>query len=310
MASHRGSNAPISAGAAPAWSKARALGYVVGFVLIAAWAVWLIASLRAGRWVVDPPRIWFFRWEMIGVDFLNCYAGSRHWMAGGNPYREPIGDPVGRPYVYPPRRCRRSPGAALVGPTAAVRIWTAVIVALLSLGTYACWRTRRALGLSEIPFPLAWALVFLSTPLLYAVERGNTDCLNLMLIVGLAWLLRVQTPARDALAGACVAIGAMYKVYPGFLVLGLVALRRWVSVLSCALTFAAIATLSLDQMIASIDQLRALSSREAPSLVDPSVHSLSGTWKHLWQGRRLVHRFGASRGRSSGSGRSSRWRSG
>src|SRR5262249_27634609 len=152
----------------------------------------------------------------------------------------------------------------LVGPTTAVRIWTAVVVALLSVGTYACWRTRRALGLSDIPFPLAWALVFLSTPLLYAVGRGNTDCLNLMLIVALSWLLRSPTPARDVLAGACVAVGAMYKVYPAFLVVGLVALRRPVAVLSCALTFGAIAWLSLDQVLGSIDQLRSLAARDAP----------------------------------------------
>jgi hypothetical protein len=218
-------------------------------------------------------------------------VGSRHWIAGGDPYREPIGDPAGRPYVYPPLMLRAFAWCALVGQTAAVRIWTGVIVALLSLGTYACWRTRRALGLSEIPFPLAWAIVFFSTPLLFAVERGNTDCLNLMLIVGLAWLLRGRSPARDVIAGAFVAIGALYKIYPAFLVFGLVVLRRWVSVLACALTFAAIALLSLDQLIQSFHQLRLLGLHYALTEVHPTSHSLSASWKYLWQGMRLVHRL-------------------
>src|SRR5439155_2943246 len=70
------------------------------------------------------------------------------------------------------------------------------------------------------------AALLCSTPLFYAMERGNYDLLVLLLVLPAVWALRSQAWWRNGLAGSCLALAAWIKIYPAILLLGLLPLRR------------------------------------------------------------------------------------
>jgi hypothetical protein len=109
--------------------------------------------------------------------------------------------------------------------------------------------------------------VFLcSTPVVYALERGNCDLLILLPLAGAAWV----------------------KLYPGLLVLSLLALRRW-RALGCFVTAAALIGLpGLGDMPALSANLRAAALVGGPSEPYHPCHGLSGCWEYLWSGTPLA----------------------
>jgi hypothetical protein len=200
---------------------------VAGLLGLALWAsVWALSlaqeRLKGGRFT------WVPCWEWLGCDFEHNYFAARHWLAGANPYD---GFPARArggwdKYSYPPLLLPLFAWCNFVGRRAAVALWLAALAGLAGLGAVACCRTRRALGLGQLPVPAALALVLASTPVLFAMERGNCDLLVLGLLLPAAWLLQAKSPARDVAAGTCLALAAWIKLYPGLLIVGLLTLRR------------------------------------------------------------------------------------
>src|SRR5262249_42924914 len=84
----------------PAFPRLSILG-AVGVALLVVWGLWWKSSLRHNH-LVGGHLTWVEVYHYLGVDFLNNYRASRHWLAGGDPYREPFGDPLGRKLCYPP----------------------------------------------------------------------------------------------------------------------------------------------------------------------------------------------------------------
>ena len=68
---------------------------VLGIVLLVLLSVWWVASVRKNR-LLGGGRTWTPAFASLGVDFFSNYYASRHWLAGGNPYVEPYGDPLNR----------------------------------------------------------------------------------------------------------------------------------------------------------------------------------------------------------------------
>jgi hypothetical protein len=269
----------------------RLLGYA-GLLLLAFWgAVWG-ASLCQNR-LVGRGLTWVPAWEFLGLDFLNPCLASRHWLAGGDPYREAFGDPrdgtdlVGK-FCYPPVVLPLFSWCALVSPPTAVVIWVGVLAALAVFGAALAWRCRRRLGLADMPLPFVLGVFLCSTPVVYALERGNCDLLILLPLAGTVWALQHRSLPRDLVAGGCLALAAWIKLYPGLLVLSLPALRRW-RALGCFVAAAALIGLpGVADLPALSANLHAAALVSGPSEPYHPCHALSSCWEYLWSGTPLA----------------------
>ena len=255
-------------------------GTAVGVVLLGAWAAWWLASLAHGR-LLGGSSTWIPAHDVLGIDLLGPYHAARHWLGGGNPYREPFGDPLGRPHIYPPAAYWLFAWAGVVPERLAHPLWATVLTALAVAATRACLRTRQALGLADVPPALAVALVLWSTPLLFALERGNCDLVAVALILAGASALRRRTPSGDILAGVCLALAAWLKVYPGLLVVALLVLRRWRAAASFVVAAGLVAVADLPGLADWLANIRAYAGGYDIAVV-PSAHSLSTYWRRLW----------------------------
>ncbi len=71
------------------------------------------------------------------------------------------------------------------------------------------------------------AVILYSTPVLFALERANYDLLIIPLVVGAVVLMRRKTETADVIAAFLLAVAIWAKLYPGLLVLAILALQRW-----------------------------------------------------------------------------------
>src|SRR5207302_3021493 len=162
---------------------------IAGVGLLLIWGLVWAASIHRGR-LVGAQRVWNYAYDFLGLDFLNNYQAARHWLAGGDPYREPFGDPTGRKLCYPPIVLPLFAWCGWVKPRAAIVLWMGILAGLAALGAVLGWRARRKLGLWDVPLPFAVAVVLVSTPVIYAMERGNYDLVLLVPLVLAAWALQ------------------------------------------------------------------------------------------------------------------------
>jgi hypothetical protein len=205
--------------------RRQALLAAAGVVLLMLWAWWWFETLRRGQMVLaQHTRI--PAWRFLGLDFLHNYWGVRVWVAGGNPYHVEIGDWRGK-YAYPPIALPLFAWSALFSEGTAIRIWMAVITAIVAAGAWMAWRVRRTLEVAHLPLVFILATALCSMPVLFATERGQADavCLAMIVIVALLWW-RPSTWMTDIAMGVCIAVAAWVKIYPAVLVPALLVLRR------------------------------------------------------------------------------------
>lgn len=279
---------------APASSK-QAIWALAGFALVVMWALWWASSLRHNK-LLKGHRFWLPAYQTLGIDFANNYHAARHWLAGGNPYDEPFGDPLDRKMSYPPLAFRSFAWCGAFSERDAYRIWWGVLALIATAGALAAWRSRTELGCWNMPWPWALAAVLWSTPVLYALERGNYDLLVVPFLLLAAWALRGQSLARDAGAGACLAVAVLIKLYPAIVVLGLAPLGRWRALACCAAVAAPLGLIGFRDLPVWRQNAKELLEHEPPAL-DSRVHSLSTGWQPFWSDTRLA-RLGQLPGRA------------
>jgi hypothetical protein len=268
----------------------RAALMALGLVLVALWGCWWANSLGEDR-LVNGDDTWVPVLPFLCGDFLvSVDRPCRLWLGGADPYPPPGS------CVYPPLVLGLFAWSGWLEPAVAARVWFGALVGLAGLGAWACWRTRAKLGLWAVPLPFVLAAVLYSTPVLFALERANIDLLVLPFLLLACWALQGKSLPRDGLAGLSLALAAWIKLYPGLLLVGLVALRRW-RALGVFVVAGALIGLSQAQDVLQFArwQPRTLAG-DIPANVHPyvipTVHTLTGCWKLLWRGT-LLESLGA-----------------
>jgi hypothetical protein len=271
------------------WFTGRRGLTLLGLGLVVLGVVWWVATLRRGN-LYAGGRLWFPAYRLLSVDFLHNYYSARLWLAGGDPYEGVSGAPLTAHFCYAPVVLPLFAWCGLVSPETGVKVWTGILAAFVGLASWAAWRLRRRLGLAELPLPLIAGCLLLSTPVLFAMERGNYDLLVVALFLGAGAALGRRSALGDVTAGCCLALAAWVKVYPGLSVLGLLALGRRRAFLACLAAGLALGLADLTHTLAFLDNAGALSRDFMPSrygVVHPSVHTLAGCWPLFWEHTRL-----------------------
>jgi hypothetical protein len=151
-----------------------------------------------------------------GADLHNLQVYQRCVPAGVSPYAvdgRTCGDVWGRPFFYPPflRACFRwTRSLTLDG---AMYIWTVFVIAAFAAIFWA-WAKKiaRAPAHGERhEVVLFCALLMLQFPFVFALERGNTDTVGVLLYTLAAWLF---TRRRIWLAGMAAGLAAGFKLSP------------------------------------------------------------------------------------------------
>lgn len=255
----------------------------VGLLGLALWAGWWSLSWKRNV-LVGVNQTWIMGWRFLGLDFLNNYQASRCWLSGGNPYRDAIDDPLTRAFCYPPLVLPTFAWCGWFTPGRAFHIFLLALGSISVLGVWSACRARKDLGLERLPFALVLAAVLFSTPLLYALERGNFDLLVLPPLLLAAWCLRERGWLRDGLAGLCLAYAAGIKVYPGLLILGLIPLRRPRALVLCCLSGMLLLLFHPGDYAAFRANAAAMVAQNDPQVnrfLGWTMHSLSATWPLL-----------------------------
>ena len=242
-------------------------------------------------------------WYLIGLDFQHNYAGVTTWLRGENPYKLMTNHPVDSRYVYPPLTLGafiwtgafplssaipvtlRLGGAPIVFwiTLKAVCEWPASMLIIVLAAVWWTWRMRWETALSPLPLVFIAGAALLSYPMVFEFERGN--CNVLVLLATLALVLVLRRPASwgtDFGAALCIVVAIGIKAYPGLLIVGLVALKRYRAV---ALTAGLMALMIITLWPAFAGwsaAMRAMTTAEAASYVDYS-HTIAMHWHIYWR---------------------------
>jgi len=128
----------------------------------------------------------------------------RTWVEGGDPYEKKH-----LLLVYPPIVLRLFIWAKLMPPEVSARVWICLAAACAVIGALASVRIRRQLGLANVSASFGVAVILYSTPVLFALERGNYDLLIVPLVVAAVMLMRRETETADVMAAFLLAVGNM-----------------------------------------------------------------------------------------------------
>lgn len=253
-----------------------------GSALLAAWVVWWAESLwrlslRGASYTWD--RVPFF-----GADFTTeTDHAARLWLSGVDPY-------VSREWLfhYPPLVIRLFSWVTFFDSETALRIWIVALIAVLVLGALRALRVREKLGVESVPVGLALTLVLFSSPVIFALERSNFDLITLAAVLVACSLFERESRHAELLAGCILAVGPWVKLYPGAMLLGLVALRRWralagfvVAGVAIGLAAPAETVRSFESLAVAVERIKTLCALDAAhpwETYHPWTHSLSVAW--------------------------------
>jgi Glycosyltransferase family 87 len=260
----------------------RASAWVLGLILLGIWCLWWVNSVRKDR-LVSGQRTWIPVFPTLACDFIhNLDHPSRVWVAGGDPYKS---DAICISYPYPPLVPRLFAWSSLLTPERATVTWLCTLSLIAIAGAWTSWKARDGLGIQPVPLPLVLVAVLFSTPVMFAIERGNCDLLVLLFVLAALRFMKSHSWFSAILAGILFAAAAWSKVYPGLLLVGLVALRQWRVLLRFLGAGAAIGLADLPGFARFVENNGNLTAHLA-SLKHTSIHfcehSLSGCWPRLW----------------------------
>jgi len=251
----------------------------LGCTALVAWAVWWIVCFRAGE--LPFARALWFHYPALGADFWSQsdYA-ARRFHLGIDPYANER-----HLFHYPPIVIRLFLWTPYFTVPTALKIWCSVLALLMSGATFMASRARRELDVETVPLPLLMALVLLSYPAIFTLERSNFDLVTLAALLAAVPLLRRGDTASEIAAGCLLSIGPWVKIYPGLIGLGLVVLRRPRAVLGFVLGGAAIGLSMPRETLRSFEVLahaiRLYQTVEKGVAYYPWSHSLTMAWANI-----------------------------
>jgi hypothetical protein len=221
----------------------------------------------------------------LGCDFDGNYVAVKDWLAGKNPYEgftRIYG--VRNTYMYPPVVLAVFSWVRFFTYDESHLIWWVLAVGIFSFATLLAVRTRRKLGLSDLPLPLALAFVLGSYPVLFELERGNCNCLVLFGIglVVLLWKGNQKGRVLHKLSiGIILGVAAWIKLYPALLLLALFFLRAWLALGAMVVTAAAIALWDWPGVLAFKRNLPVHFSvtPDTGGAFLPTNHGIAGNWR-------------------------------
>lgn len=257
----------------------RRLASVIGWGVLVLWLVWWLACLARGTFL-GGEATWIPTQSPLGVDFHGPAQATRHWLQGGNPYNEPFGDPLNRPHIYPPAAFVLYAWVSLVPRELAFPLWSLLFLLLATILVIVCLRQRQWLGLDEWPTSAGLAMVALSTPFLFAMERGNCDLVVVGLVLTAVSALRRRTLASDGLAGMALAFACWIKIYPVVLLPVLLVWGRWRALLGTILASVVMGLADLPMVLDWFQRVQAYTQDFDLAFV-PTAHSLSTYWRRL-----------------------------
>ena len=263
-----------------------ALG-ALGLALLVAWGFVWVNNVRRDRMVYGHST-WVPPLAFMAGDFVvSIDHAARVWVAGNDPYSF---DATSKGFPYPPLLPKLFAWVAWMSPGSAKVVWMLALAAFLIVGGAASWRSRGQLGLRRVPLTMVLAAVLFSTPVLYAMERGQCDVLVLMFVLAGVALLKTEDGRAEILAGVIFALAAWVKYYPGLIGLGLIGLRRWRALGAFAVAGAAIGLADLGQVFKSLANCKVVVDIFVTHRLDSVCqweHSLSSGWRMLLSGTRL-----------------------
>jgi hypothetical protein len=254
---------------------------VLGLLLLALWCQTWVVSLKENR--LQGYAGSFPRFDRLGYDFNRTYRAVTDAVSGRNPY-DLVNDEAGvERYNHPPVVVWLFWWSAWLSFRSATIVWTIALAAMAGIGVWGSWRARTRLGLRQFPFLFVLALFLWSSPVLFAMERGNWDLVVASLVLISLPAVRRPSILGDLFAGVCLALAAWIKIFPCILLVGLVALRRWrvaASAMVAGLTVWLIDPRGVREF--------ARNMQESIVLHDPTLdslsyeHSLTASWRILW----------------------------
>jgi hypothetical protein len=190
--------------------------FALRVVILAAFAVYLIALYRGTPWLSDPTT--------VGTDASNYYAAAQRLNDGHPLYHLSTGDlevPMGPPYaniplVSPPPIAVAWRPIQLLPRDVAIYAWWAAMVAAIVVTVV--WLT----GLGSLTLTLGTGLLITELAITGLSANINAVLIGLVCLVWLAYRAN-----RAPMVGILVAAAVALKVMPIVLVVWLVAGRRW-----------------------------------------------------------------------------------
>jgi hypothetical protein len=256
--------------------------------LLVVWGLWWFNSLRRDKFV-SGHYTWFGQIPYLGGDFIyHIDRPSRIWVAGGDAYAPVPGNETLR-CAYPPLVLRLFAWTSLLSPSTAKVIWIVTLGLMAGAGALSARRTREKLGLDVVPATLCLAAFLFSTPILFEIERGQCNMLVMFFVMIALYFMRSDKIISCSIAGILLALAMWTKLYPGLLLVGVIALRRWRVLPSFLVTGGAIGLLDRELFARAMANMRFLVPYTIPSkkgfYVD--THSLSSSWAVLLEGTKL-----------------------
>lgn len=219
------------------------IGVCAGFLLlvgVGGWSVWRGRSLpwvQRTEFVARSARVLFalaavahlaymlwFAFHRQGPDFWILFKGAREWVRGGSLYdiNAILTDHFGHVFKVPPFY-----GMLFVpfvfDDGERILFFHRVLNTLLIGTMVLVW--VRMWGMQLFSAAGAGVLVLLNfRPIADTIAFGQIDLVLLVIVVLALWALQGE---RDVLAGALVALGVLFKVYPVLLLAFFVTRRRW-----------------------------------------------------------------------------------
>ena len=221
---------------------------VACWILLILWLIWWGVSfhcqeLQAGKHLWFPPS-----YTGMGVDFYrHIDPPVRIWWNGGDPYAQKLGDKAGF-FPYPPLVLHLFFWINVMNSRTALMVWLGVMTMILVVAAREAGRWRHHLDLTEIPLPTTIAFTLFSTPVLFAMDRGQCDALSLLFILVALPLLKHSSKGAQYAAGALLCLAPWVKVYPGLILIGLLGLRRWRALASFVVVSITIAFSDLNEL--------------------------------------------------------------